>query len=227
MSIFDDARNGTLIGARLDNWLKLGTTDLNAQDPSSGWTLLATAVASGFPNQVDQLIKKGAEVNRLCRDLETPLLLATWKTENERPLIVQILLAQSQSKAIIDTTCAIAENKTPLMYAIERADIESVKLLRKAGASLQIKNNDGFNAKEVAQNTGKKAILRALNPEKEQTDLARLAANVITFILHVVAWVDSALNGVIGRAFGITGTLHPRTNQVCGDSRKPEYQTVH
>jgi ankyrin repeat protein len=219
MSIFDDARNGTLIGARLNNWLKLGTTDLNAQESSSGWTLLATAVASGFPKQVDQLIKRGAEVDRLCRDGETPLLLAAWKTENERPLIVQTLLAQTPTKAIIDTTCAVAENKTPLMYAIERADLESVRLLRKAGASLRIKNDDGFNAEEVAQNTGKKAVLRALYPEKEQSDLARLAANVVTFILFVVAWVDTALNGVMGRAFGITGALHPRTNQVCGDPR--------
>lgn len=79
------------------------------------------------------------------------------------------------------------------MWAIEKLDVESVRLAR-AEASLQIKNDDGFNAVGVANNTGERSVrdaLRdALKPEEEQANFMRLASGVITFIRHVVSWVN-------------------------------------
>ncbi len=213
MSIFDDARRGALVGARLDNWLRYSSGALNSQDPSTGWTLLATAVASGFPNQVEQLLERGANATLRCRNGETPLLLAAWKTPTERPLIVQMLLSYVPKKSV-DDTCDLAENNTPLMCAIEKLDVESVRLLAKAGARLHVKNDDGFDAVEVAKNTGKHSVRNALDPDMEQSYLARLASNVITVGRHVVSWVDKKFNGFMGKVFGFKGERHKDVEKV-------------
>jgi ankyrin repeat protein len=132
MSIFEDARKGTLIGTRLSNWLRNSPSALNSQDPKTGLTLLATAVVSGFPNEVEQLLDLGATPTLRCKNRETPLLLAAWKTLKERALIVQILLSRI-SKGSIDDTCDNAENSTPLMWAIEKMDRSIIaRLTRKS-----------------------------------------------------------------------------------------------
>jgi hypothetical protein len=222
MSIFEDARNGTLTGARLDNYIKNNPNILNQQDPSTGWTPLATAVVAGFPQEVEQLLKKGAKTDGLSRDGETPLLLATWKTTKERPLIVQLLLAKTPSSSV-DTTCKVAENKTPLMFAIENKDLDSIRLLRKAGASLTIKNDDGFNAKEMAEDTNN-AVVRALNPDQERSLLGKLAATVVSVLLYIVAWVNATLNGLVRRASGMNPELDQGINQVSRNTRSFEVE---
>ncbi|KAI0101376.1 hypothetical protein GGR51DRAFT_530527 [Nemania sp. FL0031] len=219
MSVFEDARQGILVGERLSGWLKSDPTYLEQQEPGTGWTLLAIAAVSGFPQEVEQLLSRGAKPYIRCRDDETPLLLAAWKAQKERPLIVQKILRASPQPTdtttdnTIDATCDVAENKTPLMFAIENSDIETVRILVKAGASLSKKNNDGFNAVEVAENSGKKSILRALNPEKEQSDIARLSAVVITVMLNIIYWVNGALNKVVKRVFGTSGEQNSRLDK--------------
>jgi ankyrin repeat protein len=216
MTIFDDARRGILIGARLKNW-GLDSTSLNSQEDSTGWTLLATAVVSGHPNQVEQLLEQGAQPTRRCRDGETPLLLAAWKTPIERPLILQKLLfkiPKEDIKEFIDQTCDLAENKTPLMYAIEKLDGDSVRLLVNAGARRDVKNNHGFNAVDLAKNTGKSFIVNALDPKEEQSKLARLASNVINVVRHVIWWVNDKFNGFMGRVFGFGGQRDEGTEKV-------------
>ncbi|KAJ8105764.1 hypothetical protein ONZ43_g7294 [Nemania bipapillata] len=196
-SVFEDARQGILVDARLDAWLKDDQTYLEQEEPSTGWTLLAIAAAYGFPQEVDQLLRRGAKPYLRCRDGETPLLLAAWKATKERPLLVQTILRRTSPESTeattddtIDATCDAAENKTPLMYAIDNSDIET-----------------------VAENTKNKSILRALNPGKEQSDLARLSSIVITVILNVVAWVNTALDNVVKRIFGISGERNQSTNE--------------
>jgi len=213
MTIFDDARKGVLLGARLDNWLRSSPSALNSQDPSTGWTLLATAVVSGFPKQVEQLLRRGAKATLRCKNRETPLILATWKTPMERPLIVQMLLSKVP-KDEIDDTCDLAENNTPLMCAIEKLDVDSVRLLAKAGARLHIRNDDGFNAVEVAKNTGKHSVQEALYPKEEQSLFSRLVSNAITFGRHIVSWVDDKFNGFMGKVFGFKGERHKSVEKV-------------
>lgn len=207
MTIFDEARRGTLNAAGLTD------SELNSQDPSTGWTLLATAVVSGFPNQVEQLLTRGAEATLSCKNGETPLLLAAWKTLKERPLIVQKLLRYVPEKNI-DDTCQLAEYNTPLMCAIEGLDVDSVRLIARAGAKLYIKNNDGFNAVEVAKNTGKRSVKNALEPEEEQSNLARLASGVITFMRHVVSWVNDKFQGAMSKVFNFKGERDKSTEKV-------------
>lgn len=214
MTIFDDAREGILIGAKLDKQLALNPTALEEQDPDTGWTLLATAVVSGFPEQVKQLLRKDADAGATCRDGETPLLLTAWKTTRERPLIVQMLLRQLGRESI-DATCAAAENNTPLMFAVEKGDIDTVRLLRRAGASLRIANDEGLNAKQVSEIIGRKSITRALDPDEDQQGIARVADTVISFVLYIVAWVNASLNGVMEWMLELRGEDNATLDQVC------------
>jgi hypothetical protein len=222
MSIFEDARKGILVGDRLDNYVKRNANILNEQDLSSGLTPLAIAVVEGFPEEVEQLLKKDAKVDGRSRNGETPLLLAAWKTTNERVLIIQLLLSKTPS---VDTTCSAAENKTPLMYAIENKDIDSIRMLRKAGANLKIKNDEGFNAKEVAIYTDDSAVLRALYPDKEQFYLAKVAAVVIEFILFILAWLNGAIKEVVRRASSLNPALVQLTNEVSREIRPNEEES--
>ena len=219
MSIFEDARKGTLVGAKLDNYIRNNPNIVNEQEPSSGLTPLAIAVVEGHPTEVKQLLKKGAQADGLCRRGEAPLLLAAWKTSKERPLITQLLLEKTPTRSV-DATCEDADNKTPLMYAVANKDIDSIRMLRKAGASLTTKNNDGFNAKEMAEDTKDPAVLRALNPDAEKSKLAKLAAAVVSFLLYIVAWVNAAFNGAVRRASGLNPALSQSTNQVSRRSTK-------
>jgi len=207
MSIFDDARRGALFGVRLDNWLRSDRSALSSYDSSTGWTLLATAVASGFPAQVEQLLERGAVANVRCRNGETPLLLATWKAPTERALMVQMLLAYLPKESINDT-CSLAGNNTPLMFAVERVDADSVRLLARAGAKLNIKNDDGDTADDIAISTGKKWLRNSLHPEKEQGFFGRLASNVVAFGRHVVSYVNDKFEGFTKRVFGFSGERH-------------------
>jgi hypothetical protein len=218
MSIFEDARKGALTGVKLDSYIKSNSNILNQRDPSTGWTPLATAVVAGFPQEVEQLLEKGAKADGLSRDGETPLLLATWKTTKERPLIVQLLLAKTPSSSV-DTTCKAAKNKTPLMFAIENKDLDSIRLLRKAGTSLVIKDDDGFNAKEIARGTKDGAVFLALNPARKLGPWKKGAAIAISVLLYIGACVNCALCGIVCKASGPNPTLDQSPDQVSRGTR--------
>lgn len=202
---------------------------LDVPDPRTGWTPLATAVINGDVDEVRRLLKKGARANAPSTRGETPLLLAAWKSQKERPLIVQLLLQEldlPKNPQLVDETCDAANRKTPLMYAIEQAanntkysaDLDVIRLLCIAQASLSIKNMDGFTAMQVANNTvsekRRKAILRALDPEEEKSSLGKLTSVVLSFLLFIVGWVGKAFKGFFRRASGMATKLDPRTNEV-------------
>ncbi|KAJ8520368.1 hypothetical protein ONZ45_g2825 [Pleurotus djamor] len=175
---FDHASQGLLVDVRLDDFVKNNPGKLDDQDPDTGLTLLALAVTGGFAEEVRQLLEQGAKVSALSRNGATPLLLANWQTKRERALIVHLLLSTTPSPSV-DDTCAAADNKTPLMYAIRNEDIESIKMLCHSGASLTIKNNDGFNAEEQAEKSTEPAVRRAIRPENGTANLANLETRVI------------------------------------------------
>jgi ankyrin repeat protein len=95
MGIHEDPRQGTLVGDRLVNYIKNNPNVLNEQDPVGGLTSLTAATVGGYAEEVEQLLKKGAEADALSRNGETPLLLAAWKTNNNRPRNIQLLLAKT------------------------------------------------------------------------------------------------------------------------------------
>jgi hypothetical protein len=217
-SIFEEARTGTLVGEKLLRHITDNPNALSEQDPSSGLTPLAIAVAEGFPQEVKQLLKNGAKADAVCRDGETPLLLAAWKTVSERPLVIQHLLDSDMAPGSIDATCEAAENKTPLMFVIQKKDIDSIRMLRRAKASLSIKDNDGFNAKELAEGTDDPAVQRALYPDREPWQIAKFVAVVVGILGYIIAWVNTTFNNAISRATsGLAPMLDQDTDRVCAE----------
>ncbi|KAF5586511.1 transcription factor [Fusarium pseudoanthophilum] len=212
MSIFQDARNGTLSKYKIDTYLKTDPNILDSIDPWTGHTPLGTAVIAGIPNVVENLLKKAAKADAPSRDGETPLLLATWMTTKERPKIVQLLLASTPAGSV-DSTTGATGNKTPLMFAIQKRDIQSIRNLRRAGASLTVKNAAGTTAQDDAVATKDMAVVRALNPDDERRQTGVLTDLVLAFLLYIVAWVNGALEGAVRRASGLSGEDNPQTEE--------------
>lgn len=225
ISIFDDARGGILVGIRLDAYLKSNPHILSEQDPDSGLTLLGIAVTEGGIEEVEQLVRKGAEPDRPSRNGETPLLLAAMKTTSSRPMtttsdnptkatsdramIIKLLITKLPPYTI-DSTCHVAGHNTPLMYAMKHTDIDSIRMLRRAGASLGIRNIDGFNAKEMAREMKSSEVLHAINwnhaslPSFVLFHLLGILSWAIDFTKTVVLWVaiQAMLGSLVSEASG-------------------------
>jgi ankyrin repeat protein len=211
MGIHEDARQGTLVGITLTRYLLNNRNILEEQDPTTGRTPLATAAVAGFADVVEQLLWKGAKAEALSRDGETALLLTTREASRNRPRIVQLLLSKTPAGSVDATTTA--DGNTPLMYAILKSDIESIRLLTKAGASLTVPNNSGQTAATMAAAASDKAVARALDPE-EQSKLTKLADLVGDFLLYIVAWVNKTANNVMDRLFGLNPNLNENIDEV-------------
>lgn len=212
MGIHEDAQQGTLVGDTLTRYLLKNPNILNEQDPATGRAPLATAAVAGFADEVEQLLKKGAKADALSRDGETALLLTTRERVRNRPRIVQLLLSKTPAGSV-DATTAADSNNTPLMYAVLNGDLESIRLLVKAGASLTATNDSGLTAEKMAAASSDKAVARALDPEKERSAFEKLASVVGSVLLYVVAWVNKTANGAMRRLFG----LNPKLNENIDD----------
>lgn len=191
---------GDLVESTLTRYLQNNPNILNEQDPATGRAPLATAAVAGFADLVEQLLRKGARANALSRNGETALLLTTRETSRNRPRIVQLLLSKTLASSVDATTAA--DGNTPLMHAVRRRDVESIKLLVKAGASLTATNNSGLNARGMVA-ASDQAVKRALDPETDQLKLAKLTDIVGSFLLYIVAWVNKTADGVMRKLFGL------------------------
>lgn len=214
MSIYEDARKGLLVGSTLDAYIAKNPNILDEQSPDSGLTILSIAAIEGFPEEVEQLLKKGARADALTKDDETPLLLAAWKGKKERARIIQLLLKKTPLGSI-NRTCERANFNTPLMFAIERKDYESIRLLVQAGAAedKNIKNSDGFTVKQIADAAKDRLVTRSLLPD-EKLKAAVLAADVTNFLLYIVAWANKTVNGLVTEIFGLNPELNESIDEV-------------
>ncbi|KAB2571681.1 Ankyrin-3 [Lasiodiplodia theobromae] len=208
MGIYEDARDGTLDASALNEYVRKDPNLLNNPDPEEGLTPLAVASIKGHVEVVDLLLKKCARADVTSQIGETTLLLATRNRIMNRSRIVQLLL-QKTPPCFIDATCPDAKNNTPLMFAIKHRDLDSIRLLRSAGACLTLRNNDDFNAKDLAKQTGDNAIERALYPDNEHSDLFKLARLVLDLLVFIITWVNQ-VTGAICRMYN----LDPEMNQV-------------
>ncbi|EHK20852.1 uncharacterized protein TRIVIDRAFT_69670 [Trichoderma virens Gv29-8] len=209
MSIYEDARKGLLVGSVLDAYIENKPNTLDEQSPDTGLTALAIAAIEGFPDEVEQLLKKGAGPDALSSNLETPLLLAAWKGKKERARIIQLLL-KSMPPGSLNRTCKAADFNTPLMFAIKNKDYESIRLLVQAGAANdeKITNVDGFTVKQIADAVGDRLVTRSLLPDEKQK-AALLAASVTSLLLYIVAWANKTVNGLVTELF----ELDPEINE--------------
>ncbi|KAM0265122.1 hypothetical protein ACHAQJ_000274 [Trichoderma viride] len=216
MGIHYDARKGTLVGSILTSYIEGNPDLINEQDPVEGMTPLAAAVLEGHVEVVRQLLRRRAKPDAPCRNGETPLLLAAWKASSNRSRIIQLLLQIKKiPKGYVDATCKLAGNNTPLMFILRKTqpvDIDSIRLLRKAGASLTLENDDGVSAEEMAEESDNKKVMQAIYPENEQSSLQKLSALVTSFLLFVIAWANNALKGVIRRNHGLNPALDSNIN---------------
>lgn len=219
MPIFEVTRSGLLIQSRLDTYLKNDANILEKQAPDSGQTPLAIAVVEGLPQSVDILLNSGAKADSLSRNGETPLLLAAWKTSsNVRSRIIQLLLEKTPPHSI-DTTCSAADNKTPLMYAVEKRDIDSIRLLTDAGAALLVKQPDGLNTTYVAEHVNDSAVLRALfktQPSGQVQQPTFLESFLLSITTWIMAQIVAFLHLVLLQASKLKYKLNQTTNQVSG-----------
>ncbi|KAH0847464.1 ankyrin repeat protein [Fonsecaea pedrosoi] len=220
MGIHEDARRGTLTEARLEKYLDADWTILDQRDSVEGLTPLGAATVGGHADEVLLLLKSGAKADILSRDGATSLLLAASRTEKNRARIIQLLLAKTPSNAIDATTAAVGNN-TPLMFVVLKKDAESIRLLRKARASVTLTNDDGHTAKFLADSTYDRVVIRALNPEKEQSDFSKLIDMVVGLLLFVVAWVNKVADDVVRRAYGIHIDLNEAWDQAVNRGEDP------
>ncbi|KZV92410.1 hypothetical protein EXIGLDRAFT_75908 [Exidia glandulosa HHB12029] len=216
MGIHEDARQGTLDKEKLAKYLAGNASILEEKDPAQGLTPLAAAAVAGYADVVDLLLKRGAKADALSRDGETPLLLTARDGARNRARIVQLLLAKTPAGSV-DATSARDKNNTPLMYAVLKKDLETVRQLCKAGASLTATNDDGLTAKDMAG--GDRDVVRAFN--SDPGTLAKLSSVVVSFLQYVVAWVNKTANGVVRRLYGLNPELNENTDEVVNDGETP------
>ncbi|EFW99766.1 transcription factor [Grosmannia clavigera kw1407] len=210
MSILENARQGTLTGDFIDKRID---KILNGQDPETGLTPLATAVVEGFPNVVKALLEKGAKADGLSQNEATPLLLAVWKGKKKENCaqIVQLLLQKlPPGPESIDKTCSAADGKTPLIFAVDRKEAESVRLLRKAGAALQTANglDAQMIAKRNAEKTGDWSIHLALDPKEDKEAHDKMTETVINYLVYILAWANNSLDGIVRKTYGLDPVLN-------------------
>ncbi|KAF9636683.1 hypothetical protein BFW01_g7579 [Lasiodiplodia theobromae] len=111
------------------------------------------------------------------------------------------------------------------MFAIMQKDLESIGLLRNAGACPMRRNNDGCSSKDLAEQTEDKAVKRALCLDKEQSDLLRLAKLVCKLFVFMITWVNQ-VTGAICRMFELDTELSQLTKElvpsiICEPSKCP------
>lgn len=211
MDIHEHARKGTLVGAVLNDHVKKNPNLLNELDPKTGWTPLAAATVKEHVEVVEQLLKKCARADLRSKNGETPLLLATRNPIINRPRIIELLL-QKTPPCFVDMTCSDADKNTPLMFATKQKDLESIRLLRNAGACPMRRNNDGFSAKDLAEQTEDKAVQRALYLDKDQSDLFKLVKLVLDLLLFVITWVNQ-VTGAICRMYKLDTEMYQFTRE--------------
>ncbi|KAL7944572.1 hypothetical protein V8C42DRAFT_353465 [Trichoderma barbatum] len=142
---------------------------------------------------LDNYVKNNPDIlNEQSPDLGmTPLAIAAieWHPEG--------LVLQKMPPESVDDTCKVAGFTTPLMYAVENKDLESIRLLRKAKASVDTKSEQELTAREMAKYTGEPAVSLALDLDEEKAAKGMIASKVVELLLYMVEWVNKTIKGVL------------------------------
>ena len=199
MTIHQDVQNRTLTEARLDKYIEADRTVLEQTD-NQGRTPLEAATVAGDADEVLLLLKSDAKADTLSKDGESPLLFAASKTDKNRARIIQLLLAKTPS-SFIDANSPLVGNNTPLMYVVQKKDVKSIRLLREARAPLTLTNDDGYNAKDLAEKIYDRVVGLLL------FIVAWVNKAVVGLFLFIVAWVNKAVDGVVRRMYDLSVDL--------------------
>jgi uncharacterized protein len=179
----------------------------------SGETPLMTAVDSGYADVAQLLLERGADVNaRETKGGQTALM---WAAANRSADIVKLLLdhaADSRARSI--------RGFTPLLFAAQQGDVESGRLLLRAGADVNDRGgNDRKTALIVAAASGNvdfSALLLDSGANPDLSDESGFTA------LHYAA-LDAGGGGIVQTLLAHRANPNPRTTK---DSREYVYAGV-
>lgn len=124
-------------------------------------TNLVQAVRGGQVDEVQSLLKRGADPNAKDTDKYVSPVLMLAAGENENQDILRALLAD---KANVEITNA--QGATPLIMASVDSHVESVKILLNAGAKIDARTSLGLTALMVAASAGELETTRFLLANK-------------------------------------------------------------
>ena len=133
-------------------------SDVNSKDRLGGSPLL-WAAGLGTPEAVELLLASGAEVSIQDKNGLTPLL---WAAGTGDPRSVQILVDKKADLNVADNLTG----DTAVMRAARNGKFDSLTILIKAGAPLEVKNRQGMTTWLVAANSGTVEKLKALKEAK-------------------------------------------------------------
>lgn len=141
--------------------------DVNVQLLVNSWGRVGTPLIKAIMNAslVEKLIKLGADVNlggiRGLRPIGEAILSSGYSggSNHNSTEVVKILIANG---AEMDYRIGWINNGTPLMYAIDKGNIELVQFLLSINASKSKKDDKGQTALDHAITTGNKDIIYLL-----------------------------------------------------------------
>lgn len=138
-NIWMDAMKGN--NSKLETALS-GGTDINAQKPNSGYTLLFFAVAGMQYKTVEMLVDKGAKPDIKNDNGETPL---TYAISQNKEKMVKLLIAKGANVNIA------GRDGYPIAMALTstKCDYEIIEALYNAGADITIKDDSGHDVNGI------------------------------------------------------------------------------
>lgn len=138
--------------------------NLDYKSKKTQQSALSLAVENNNYELTKLLIDKGANQNIKDSNKNTPLIQAA---KNNNLPIAQLLLNKNKTSL----NSKDYEGNTALMYAAKNGNLELVNLLIKKGAEINILNNSGESAKDLAQNNGFNKIAELLEELAPSTDI--------------------------------------------------------
>ncbi|MDE2594148.1 MAG: ankyrin repeat domain-containing protein [Burkholderiales bacterium] len=153
------------------DWLKQADPDVNAQDPFTKATALTLAAQAGQLDLVRELMRRGAELDRVGAGGATPLGAAVF---HGHELVVKDLIRKG---ARVDVPGATGQ--LPLHLACATGQVRLIEVLLKAGASYHEVNRQGRHAMDEAALFGQLGAMQTLahaGASYAEPDLYRLNA---------------------------------------------------
>jgi ankyrin repeat protein len=130
-------------------------TEIDAADPTAGYTALLMAAYNGHAQVVRFLLDNNADVDARDREGKTPLMHACTTSSVET---VRLLIDGGADINVTEST----EGFTPLMTAAALGQTEIVKLLLQRSADKSVVDQDGDTAISHAKNANHDDIVRLL-----------------------------------------------------------------
>ena len=144
---------------------------------------LIEAIKKTNEQKVEELIKKGVDVNFIYKDDGTPLMIAV-ATSNKR-VTKQLIKAGANINQNIDNN-TIIEDLNPLFLAVLNNDLEMVKLLIERGANVNIKTQHGETILPAAMFDADLEIVKLLiNEGVDVNNFSKMGMTPLLFVTSV------------------------------------------